>query len=305
MNTIPTVADPDRALALHQVEIDTQIATAKQYPRDLALFKSRSLEMVTLSPEQAESCFYQLSRKQKDGTKKIIEGPSIRLAEIVMANWGNLRVGAKVLDEGSEFILVEAACHDLETNNAISVQVKRRITNSDGKRYGADMIQTTTAAAIALGMRNAIFKIIPNVFTQHFLEIAKKTAQGPQDKFQDRVAKAIKYFADLGISEDKILEKLGIKKKTQISGDHLTTLQGIATAIKDGQTTLEAEFNGKLREPQPAAQAPAPGQETTNGQAARTGDQKPAPEGPQNSSGEVALFGDEDDDADLFTRGVE
>jgi len=123
-------------------------------------------------------------------------------------------------------------------------------------------------------------------------------------KFSDRVSRALEYFAKKGISEAMILEKLKIKKKSHISAEHLVTLKEIGETAKIGKTTLEAEFNVITHEPQPAAQAPAQGQETDNGQSDTTGDQEPASEVPQNASGEVALFGDEDDDADLFTRGV-
>jgi len=244
MNEIITTDGKD-ALALQRVEIDTQITTAKKYPRDLELFQANCRAMIAISPDVAASCNYCLTKGGKE-----IWGPSIRLAEIVQNNWGNMRTGAKVMEEGDEFIFVEAACHDLESNVAVSVQVKRRITDRKGKRYGADMIQTTTAAAISIGIRNAIFKIIPNVYVQHFAEMAKKIALGKPENFQDRVKKAFAYFQNMGISEDKILERLGIDKKTQVNGDHLTTLQGIATGIREHHTTIDNEFPERMKEPE-------------------------------------------------------
>src|SRR5690606_17376874 len=63
---------------LTRAEIDMQIATAKRYPRSLTQFKESAMEMACLDEETAASMFYVLPR---DGKK--IEGPSVRLAEVV------------------------------------------------------------------------------------------------------------------------------------------------------------------------------------------------------------------------------
>jgi hypothetical protein len=263
-NEIITNSD---ALALYQVEIDSQIATAKQYPRDLELFKTNCEAMIKISPDIAAACCYHLERKNADGSKKVIEGPSIRLAEIMMTNWKNLRVSSKVLGEEKDFIIVNTGCHDLEANNAIEIETKRRITTKNGSRYGADMIQVTTAAAHSVGIRNSLFKIIPNIYTQHYLEIAKRASIGPEDQFHIRVQRAFEYFQNMGISEDRIMQKLGIEKRTQVTKEHLNTLQGTRTALKDQLTTIDDEFSGgKLKEPEAGVdKAPRPGDPAAGG----------------------------------------
>lgn len=244
MNT-EIISTPEAALAMTKAEIDIQISTAKTYPRKLDEFKARCESMVAISPEVAASCNYALTR-----SNKTIEGPSVRLAEIIQNNWGNMRTGAKVLEESGDFVVVQGACHDLESNVAVTVEVKRRIADKKGKRYNLDMIQTTTAAAISIAIRNAVFKIVPNVYTKHFSDVAKTVALGKPESFNDRVKKAFEFFTDWKVSEDKILEKLGIEKKTQMTKAHLLTLQGIATAVRDNMTTIENEFPEKMKEPQ-------------------------------------------------------
>src|SRR5689334_25197305 len=85
--------------SITKAEVDCQIATAHQYPRSLAQFYKRAEAMVTVDEETAQSCFYQLRRKDKDapGGYKMIEGESIRMAEIVAANFGNLRSAVHVV----------------------------------------------------------------------------------------------------------------------------------------------------------------------------------------------------------------
>src|SRR6185436_14130544 len=65
-------------------EIDMQISTAKKWPRSIKKFKETAAEMATLDEDTAAACIYALPR---DG--KTIEGPSARLAEIILSAWGN------------------------------------------------------------------------------------------------------------------------------------------------------------------------------------------------------------------------
>lgn len=244
------ITQADQALELTKAEIDIQVTTAKRYPRSLEAFKQNALAMVKSSKETAQSCNYCITRAGKS-----IKGPSIRMAEIIQNTWGNMRTGAKVLDEGKEFVIVQGACHDLESNVAVSVEVKRRITNKQGKRYSADMVQTTTAAAISIAIRNAVFKVIPRVYIDILAGEAEKIALGSPDDFPNLVKQWMDYFIGMGISKDAILGKLGIEKVTQISKAHLITLQGIANALKDNMTTLETEFPAKMKEPQAAPES--------------------------------------------------
>ena len=72
---------------LTKAEIDTQISTAKAYPRSLTKFRDNALSMATFSEDIAAACTYALPR---GGSK--LEGPSIRLAEIVAAEIGRAHV---------------------------------------------------------------------------------------------------------------------------------------------------------------------------------------------------------------------
>src|SRR5438105_12967110 len=106
-----------------KAEIDLQISTAHAYPRSLTNFNKKATTMLMMNKEIAEECFYVIPRGGKT-----IEGPSVRLAEIVAASYGNMRSGARVGAEEGEFIVGEGVCHDLENNLAINFELKRRIT---------------------------------------------------------------------------------------------------------------------------------------------------------------------------------
>jgi hypothetical protein len=121
-----------------KAELDQQITTALAHPRSVKKFRQKCLELATLTAQIADECIYALPRKE-NGQTKMIEGPSARLAEIVAHSWGNCRAGARVVDEGREFITAQGVFHDLETNTCITYEVRRRITGKYG-RYNADMI---------------------------------------------------------------------------------------------------------------------------------------------------------------------
>jgi len=247
MNQIQEYQSQETQLATAKMELDSQVATAKQYPRDITQFVNNVEAVIVNNPELAAQCNYSLT---KGGS--IITGPSIRLAEVIMSSWGNLRTGAKVLGHDGKFVSVHAFAHDLESNNRIDVEVKRRITNKHGKTYNDDMIQVTAQAGISIGIRNALFKVIPTAFVNNFSEIAQKAAVGKKEQFADRIAKAFNHFmVNFGISEDRIMQKLGVTDKRKLNSEHLSLLLNLATGIRDGQTTIENEFPNPIKQPEP------------------------------------------------------
>lgn len=78
--------------AIERANVDSQVSTAKQYPRDIARCINNSIAMATIDYETAQSCGYALQRGGKP-----ITGPSVHLAKLIVSNWGNIRAEAKVV----------------------------------------------------------------------------------------------------------------------------------------------------------------------------------------------------------------
>lgn len=222
---------------LNKSEIDMQVTTAHRYPRSIKRFRDEAYQMVTLNESIAESCIYALPR---DG--KVIEGPSARFAEVVASAWGNCRAGARVVNDQGDFVTAQGVFHDLERNVAITYEVQRRITNSKGQRYKPDMIGVTANAACSVALRNAILKGVPKAFWDDMYQAARKTVMGDVQTLANRRASAIKAFQSFGISEAQILAKLEVAGVEDITLEHLVTLRGLLTAIKEGDTTPEQAF---------------------------------------------------------------
>lgn len=236
---------------MERAQIDMQIATARRYPRSLSLVKSRMLSFATLDEETAAGCFYTLPGR-KGGDGKPLQGPSVRLAEIALSSYQHLRAGSRIIEDDGKFITAQGVVHDLENNVVISIEVKRRVTGRDGKRYSDDMIATTGNAACSIALRNAAFRVIPLALVKPVYEAAKKLAIGDSKSLVQRRAASIDHFAKLGIPKEKVCEALGVRSTEDIQLEHLEILIGYATAIKDGDVTVDEIFN------KPAAESAAP-----------------------------------------------
>lgn len=238
--------------AISKAELDQQITTARAYPRSLKKFVSECMDMATLNEQVAAECFYALPRGGKT-----IEGPSARLAEIVASAWGNCKAGARVVDEGPEFITAQGIFQDLERNVSITYEVRRRITDSKGRRYNTDMIAVTGNAACSIALRNAVFKGVPKAFWSNIYEAARQAAVGDVKTLANKRAEALTYLQKHGVTQGQVLTVLGVVGVEDIGTDQLVTLKGLITAIKEGDTTIEEAFGkpapvaGKVEVPKP------------------------------------------------------
>ena len=230
-------AEGSTVALLNKSEIDQQITTAKKYPRSISKFIDEATQMVTLNESIAQQCIYALPR---DG--KTIEGASARFGEIVASAWGNCRAGARVVNEGNDFITAQGVFHDLERNVAITYEVQRRIVDKYGKRFKPDMIGVTANAACSIALRNSILKGIPKAFWEPLYHKARKVVAGDIKTLANKRADAMSQFAIFGITEPQILAKLERSGSEDITIDDLVTLFGLLTAIKDGDTSPEQAF---------------------------------------------------------------
>lgn len=222
---------------LNKSEIDQQIATAKKWPRQLTTFYNKAIALATQDPETADECVYALPR---DG--KTVEGPSARFAELVLFAWGNSRAGARIIDEGEEFVTAMGSFFDMEQNIHVGYEVKRRIVTKQGKRFNTDMIGMTANAACSIALRNAILKGIPKAIWRKPYDRVRQTIAGDIKTLDARRSAMLKAFALMGAKEEQIFTLLDIKGAADITLDHLVTLRGIYNAIREGETTVTRAF---------------------------------------------------------------
>jgi len=220
-----------------RAEIAAQVAAARQYPRSIKRFANRAKELITLDQDVAASCFYSVPRGGK-----AIEGPSVRLAEIVAYAWTNMRVHASIVGEDERFVTARGVCHDMETNVCVTYETKRKISYSNGRRYNDDMIATTGNAAASIALRNAIFRVIPSALINPLYFEARRCAAGDVKTLSSQRVSLIEHFGKLGAKPEAVFRVLGVAGVEDITLDHLVTMRGIATALKDGEATFDSIF---------------------------------------------------------------
>lgn len=239
MGLTPAFADRSE-LAL----LDVQIMTAKRYPRSIDRFLKDCETLATRDTETAASMFYRLKRGGKQ-----IEGPSVRLAEIVANTWTNIHVVARQLDvqTGDRVVRSQSVCWDLEKNVRVGVEVSRRRTTSEGVIYGDDMTGVTQAAALGIAFRNSIFKVVPFAYVQDIFQKCKEVSVGKGLTMEARVKKAVEVFGKLGVKEDQLLQYLELKAWTDADVDDFVSLRGLHTALKEGTLTVREAFSKEVQ----------------------------------------------------------
>lgn len=257
------VLTPDTSVisALARAEIDIQIETARKYRRSLTLARSNIMTLATLDEETAEGCCYALVRgkanrnkdkrslivgasEEKDKSNRPIEGPSIRLAEIAAQSWGNNRSGARVVavNKDERWLESEGAFHDLETNVANAIRVRRSIRKTDGGVYSDDMIAVTGNAANSIAKRNAILGGIPRgVYWPSYLA-ARSIICGTVQTLVVNREKTYKAFASFGITPAQIFELLEVGGDADIGLDQIAQLRAVFASIRNNETTIEEAF---------------------------------------------------------------
>jgi len=220
-----------------KAEYDVSIATAHRFPRSIGQFFKRAESLATATPEIAQSMEY---AKPVGGER--VKGPSARLAEIVAATYGNLRVQARVISENDNEIVAQGVAHDLETNVAQSTEVAISIRKKNGDRYGADQVATMRAAACSKARRNAIFLAVPIALCQPIIAAARKVAAGDAKTLPERRKAQLDWFGKQGVKAATIFAWLGVKGEDDITLDHMADMLAAANSAKEDGVSLAAIF---------------------------------------------------------------
>ena len=238
------VKSVDVIQAIDRAEVDVQIATAKQYPRDVAKVLNTIRTYGQMDTETAQECFYSLQRKDNN-----IEGVSVRFAEIVAGAWGNLRVATRIIGNDGKTVTAQGIAHDLETNLAVSVEVKRRITDKYGKTFSEDMQVVTGNAASAIAFRNAVMKVVPKAVTKKVTDEIKAVAIGSAKDIESRRKAMVDYVKDnFNVTDEQILFYCGCSTLEEIDNNMLFNIRGAINAIREGDSTVDEIFVAPLAE---------------------------------------------------------
>lgn len=237
------------AATLTKAEIDQQTQMAHASPRSPSAARDRMISLATMDDQMAEECIYSVPRGGKQ-----IRGPSIRFAEIVLNAWGNVRCAARVTHEDriERYVEAEALVHDLESNVGYVARARRRIElKKHRKTVDPDMIQLAGSAAISVARRNAILGAVPKPVWRRAQEAVEAVIKGDQKTLAVRRDAAIGYFNKAGVPTERVLRALEVKHLDDITLDQLVDLNGMRSAIKSGEATLDQLFPEERAAPPP------------------------------------------------------
>ena len=195
----------------------------------------------------------------------MISGPSIRLAEVLARNWGNVTFGMEVLERGVAkngvgFSAIRAFAWDLQTNTYVSrhFEVKHwRSTRSGGYKLTDDRdIYELEANMGSRRLRACILQIIPGDVTSAAVAACRKTSSNglveimkDEKKRADLVAKMLRIYEKLGVTRTDLENYLNAKIDDW-NADHMIKLKELKCSFDDGALTLGEVFphlggNGK------------------------------------------------------------
>ncbi|MCT6829378.1 hypothetical protein HWH77_05620 [Bacillus velezensis] len=225
-------------------EVQAAMVIAKKFPRDVYAAFDR-IKKACERRLLAENAVYEYPR---GGTK--VSGPSIRLAEALAQNWGNIDYGIMELEQKAGESSVMAYAWDLETNTRqtkiFTVKHERKargaITKLDDPRDIYEMVANQGARRV----RACILGVIPGDIVDAAVDMCQKTLiSGHKEPLEDRLRSAFSLFKkEFGITKEMIQEYIGSNVDAFTEQDFLK-IGRIYTSLRDGMAKKEDYFNVK------------------------------------------------------------
>lgn len=219
--------------------VQASLVVAKRFPRDVLSAIDR-IKTACQRKGLAENSLYSYSR---GGTE--ITGPSIRLAEELARQYGNLDFGIRELEQKAGESVVEAYCWDLETNTR---QVKiftvphKRFTKSGSYELkdGRDIYEAVANNG-ARRLRACILGIIPADIVEDAVIECENTMKASADVTPEAMKKLINAFEELGVTRQQIEERIQ-RRIDSITPAQVVSLRKIFRSLKDGMSAPEDWF---------------------------------------------------------------
>ncbi|MFD1245519.1 hypothetical protein [Paralysiella testudinis] len=182
-----------------------------------------------------------------------VEGPSIRLAEVLAQNWGNLDFGIRELSQSNGESVVKAYAWDLETNvrQAKVFQVPHKRFSKAGSKHLTDPreIYELVANQGSRRLRACILGVIPGDVVEKAVEQCSATLQSHIDLSPESIKKMADVFTGFGVSTEMIQDRYQCRIES-IRPAQFLELRKIYTSIKDGMSKA-ADWFAVASEPKP------------------------------------------------------
>ena len=244
---INATANTDQSRAVAEVQAAMMIARLN--PRDPVAAVDRILNACT-RPSLAEAAIYQYSRGGAD-----VSGPSIRLAEAIAQQWGNIKTSVRELEQANGASVVQAIAWDLETgyqcDKVFHVQHVRHTKAGTKRLEDPRDIYELVANQAARRLRACILAVIPGDVTEAAVKQCETTLHTSADTSPETVTKMMAAFAGFGVTKEQIETRIQ-RRLDAIQPAQLVSLKKIYASLRDGMSSPADWF-----ETAPAAEAGA------------------------------------------------
>lgn len=243
------------ALAVEQEraiqEVQAALVIAKRFPRDPIAAMDKIIQACTRQT-LADSALYSYSR---GGTE--VTGPSIRLAEALAQNWGNIQFGIRELEQRKGVSVVEAFAWDVETNTrqvkTFSVPHVRDTRKGKKALTDARDVYEVIANQGARRLRACILGVIPGDVTEAAVRQCEITQSSTVDVSADSIKKLLSTFlSEFGVAQGQI-EKRIQRRIESIRPAQFLQLRKIYQSLRDGMSGVEDWFEYGGQPPEPEA----------------------------------------------------
>jgi hypothetical protein len=220
-------------------EVAAQVSMAKRYPRDVVASVDR-IRNAFARPTLAAKAVYAYSRGGTD-----INGMSIRAAEAIAREWGNMHngwreVSRSVGDDGVGVSWIEAYSVDFESNNREAIRFFVRHWR-DTKQGGYKLLDERDVYELCANQakrreRACIGAMIPSDVIELALDQAAATLKARADTSPEGIRRLLEAFAKFGVTREHIEKRIQRRLET-IHPAQWVHLQTIWQSIDDEMST--------------------------------------------------------------------
>ena len=235
VNTAAARTDQQRGVA----EVQAAMMIARSNPRDVVGSMDRILNACT-RPTLAEKALYTYARGGTD-----ITGPSIRLAEAVAQQWGNISFGIRELEQTPAASTVQAYAWDVETNTrrevTFQVPLVRHTKKGAYRLEDPRDIYEMVANQGARRLRACILAVIPGDVIEAAVEQCENTLHAKADVGPDAQAKMVAAFKEFGVTKEMIEARIQ-RRLDAIQPAQMVALKKVFISLRDGVATAGEFF---------------------------------------------------------------
>lgn len=221
-------------------EMQAQIYLAKQFPRD----EREAMERILTAcqrPGLAQSALYSYARGGSE-----ISGPSIRLAEEIARDWGNIECGWNELERGKTSSKLMTYAWDKQTNVYKKlVFVVSHMRNTKKGSYPItderDLYELLANNA-SRRMRACILALIPGDVVDAACEQCQQTLRASCDATEENVKRLVDAFLEIGVTKRQIEKRIQRQINT-IAPAQVISLRKIYASLRDEMSSIEDWFD--------------------------------------------------------------